>query len=161
MPSIRPTLRECLGSAAAPTETTECSRYHDRRDVDDLALRSVSLDVGFAEDLLVRFFAQIEFLGETFERVGALSDARRLPQTSHVHRVAGESLYLDSLVLKLVAVEAVVVEDLRNGRILQILLEVLERSPCLIQVIDPDARATAEVVVRPTVDGGTHDLSVS
>lgn len=63
-------------------------------------------------------------------------------------------------VLKLVAVEAVVVEDLRmEGS--SVLLEVLERSPCLIQIIDPDARATAEVVVRPTVDGGTHDLSVS
>lgn len=134
--------------------------YDDGRDVDDLAGSAVALDVGLAEDLLVRLFAQIQLLGETLQGVRPLSDARGLPQARHVHRVTGESVDFDALVMKLVAVEAVVVEHLLDCRILQILLKVLQRAIGLVQVIDPYARPRSEVVLWAAVDGSADYLSV-
>ena len=137
------------------------TRYHDGRHVDNLPGSSVALNVRLPENLLVRFLPEIQLLGETLERVGALSDSRRFPQARHMHRATSKSVHLDSLVMKLVTVEAIVVKHLLDGRVFQIVLEVLQCAVRLVQVVDPYARPRAEVVLGPAINGCTNYLSVS
>ena len=78
-----------------------------------------------------------------------------------MHRVTSKSVHLDSLVMKLVTVEAIVVKHLLDGRVFQIVLEVLQCAGRLVQVVDPYARPRAEVVLGPAINGCTNYLSVS
>lgn len=153
---------ECPRRAGGPgSEKKREESDDDGRNVDCFALHAVALDVRLAEDLFVGTLSDVELFGEAFQRVGALADTRGLPETRHVHGIAGKPLDGDPLVPEFVVIETIVVKHLFDRGVFEIGFEVLQCPMRLIQVIDPDSRSVPKVVLWSTVDGRADHFAVS
>ena len=65
-----------------------------------------------------------------------------------MHGVSAESLYIDSMVVKQVTIEPIIVPDFLVVLVLQIILEMIDKSCVLAKVVNENSRAVSKVILR-------------
>jgi len=109
------------------------------RNVQNAPGRSVLADTRNPKDFLHGSFSHAqELCREGLQAVTpAILQAARVLQAGHVHGVSPKTLAVDSLVPENVSIKAVIVPNLFEALVFQPLLEFLEDSVSVVQIVDP------------------------